>query len=634
MIGPELLIDRLWLNDDDITSGVQIIELKSSDGSDASQEKNKGDQENAQKNNYNRFPISDPRSVNTNAREKRRLRNQSSQHSSQFAEKNTNYNVFDDNDNFYKEFYASGSNPNAENVVVNNQMNCFTILDKHYTVVSENSSEEDFGNVDVIDCDNLQPEYNLNNCTRDQDLLPYDIEADVEKRMVWIYSFKNKRLLSDNDFELVNIPSQDLSTAQSSIENIPELNNLDKNCRVPTPIPPTFVPRLNLTMTSTLPTVAELIEPSEQLLSPEGAKEIPNEEVKRKPLNNWFYSENATPTSKESCTGIDKSTNVVDWMALSPREKRRRHNSSNWSASPCKHQYPITCQVNSNKENVEFENTNPFSNNYLYNARNERRTETTDIHKEKIVTTLQNNVTPKQKTDTSKQKTNTPKRKIYMPEQRTDERKQKADTSIQETDTPKRKTGTSIQKTDTPKRKTRTSTKQGGNTLTQKTDYGDLVRNARSDSSTPPPSSTRRELHYSKITRMEIGSDQQETPEDRGDYIKRPQTKRPQIRIRPQPGPGSAISDPIENLNCTDWIIENSSEVNNREKAGQPKEHGDGVANVIFMKHMSLFKPAEWEAYLPITESVPSLSLSLNTVSENNSRSWLKRFQKIFPCCK
>lgn len=650
MIGPELFIDRLWLNDDDIAGGVQIIELKSSDGSDASQDKNKGDQENSQKNNYDQFQISDPRSVNANAREKRRLKNQSPQYQNQFAEKNINY-VFDttyDNDNFYKDFYASPSNTKDENVVANHQMNCFTILDKHYTDISENSSAEDFDNIEVIDCDNLPPGYTLNNCTHEEDLVPYDMEADVEKRMVWIYSFKNKRLLSDNDFELVNIPSQDLSAAQSSIENLPELNDLDKNFRAATPIPPTFVPRLNLTMTSTLPTVAEAIEPSEQLLSPKGGEEIPNEQVKRKPLNNWFYSENATPTSKEeSCTGMEKSTNVVDWMALSPREKRRRLNSSSSRANPCKYHFPITCEGNFNKENVNFEITNPFSDNYLYNGGNEKQTssveENRDTHKDKIVTSLQNNDAPKQKTatskqkaDTSVQKNNTPKRKIETPKQKTDNFKQKANTSIQETDMLKRKIDISIQKTGSPVRKTCTPTKQVGNTLAQKIDDVHLFRTVRSESSTPPASSTRRELHYSKITTMEIVSDEQDTPEDRGDYIKRPQTKRPHIRIIPHPGPGSAISNPIENLNSNDWITENSSEVNNddREKAGRPKEYGDGVGNVIFMKHMSLFKPAEWEAYLPITESVPSLCLSMNTDLENNSRSWLKRLYKFFLCCK
>lgn len=615
MIGPELFIDHLWLNDEDMTGGVQIIELKSSDGSDPSQDKDKDDQENAQTNNYDQFQINDPRSVNTHAREKRRLKNQSLQNPNQFEEKNINYNVFDstyDNDSFYKEFYASGNNNKDENVLINHQMNCFTILDKHYAVISDNSSEEDFGNIEVIDCDNLPPEYILNSCTREADRVPYDVEADIEKRMVWIYSFKNKRLLSDNDFELVNIPSQDLSTTQASIENLPELNNLDKNCRVATPIPPTFVPRLNLTMTSSLPTVEEVIEPSEQKLSPEATKEIPNDEVKRKPVNNWFSSENATPTSKEeNNTGIEKPSNV-DWTVLSPREKRRLISSS-CSDSLCKYQFPISCEINSNKENVNFENTNPFSDHNLYNDGNERRTSitegTTDTSKQIIVKSSQNTHTPKQQTDAFRQKTDTP---------------------IQKTNTP-------IQKTNSPKRKTCSPTKQAGNnkTLIQKKDNVDLVRTVRSESSTPQ-ASTRRELHYSKITTIEIGGDQQDTPEDRGDYIKRPQTKLPHIRIRPQHVPGSAISNPIENLNSNDWIIETSSAFNNdsRETTSWPKEHGDGVGNVIFMKHMSLFKPAEWEAYLPITESVPSLSLSVNTHSETNSRSWLKRFQKIFSCCK
>lgn len=610
MIGPELYIDRLWLNDEDVTGGVQIIELKSSDGSDASQDKDKDDQENTRKNKCDQFQINDSRGVNTNAREKRRLKSQSPQNPNQFEEKHMNYNVFDgtyDNDNFYKEFYASGSNYKDENVVVKHQMNCFTILDKHYTVISENSSEEDFGNIEVVDYDNLPPEYTLNNCTCDADIpIPYDVEGDIEKRMVWIYSFKNKRLLSDNDFELVNIPSQDLGTTQTSVENLPELNKLDKNCRVATPIPPTFVPRLNLTMTSTLPTVAEAIEPSEQM--PEGTKEISNDEVKRKPLNNWFYSENGTPTSKEeNCTDMEKSSNVVDWMALSPREKRRRLKSNR--GSPSKYQFPTSSKINSDKENVNFENTNPFSDYNLYNGANERQT-----------TTYEDTTgSPKQKSDASKQKNYT--KKTITPERKTD--------------TPKQKNDTSIQKTDTPKRKTYTPTKQTGNSNT-KTDNVHLVRTVRSESSTPPSTSIRRELHYSQITTIEIKSDQQDTPEDRGDYIKRPQSSRPQIRIRPQPIPRSAISNPIENLNSNGWIIETSTETNNdnKEKTGWPKEHGDGIGNVIFMKHMSLFKPAEWEAYLPITESVPSLSISVNTDSETHSQSWLKRFQKIFPCCK
>lgn len=622
MIGSELFKDRLWLNDEDVTGGVQIIELKSSDDSDASQDKDKYNQGNVQRNNYDQFQISDPRKINTKAREKRRLKNQTPQNPNQFAEKNINYNVFDstyDNDNFYKELCATGSNNKDENVVLNHQMNCFTILDKQYAVISENSSEEDFGNIEIIDCDNLPPDYTLNNCTRDADLVPYDIEADVEKRMVWIYSFKNKRLLSDNDFELVNIPSQDLSMTQTSIENLPEFNDLGRNCRVATPIPPTFVPRLNLTMTSTLPTVAEVIEPLEQMLSPDGTEEIPEDEVKRKPWNNWFYSENVTPTSKnENCTGMERSSNVVDWMALSPREKRIRLHSSNLSDKPCKFRLPSSCEVNSNTENANFENTNPFSDNYLHISGTKTQT-----------STAKETYTPKQKTDSSDQKTDTSIQKTNTP-------KLKTNTSIQNTETHKQITNTFVQKIHTPKRKISTPTKQADNTHAQITDKVEMVRTFRSASSTLSAFSTKRELNYSQITTIEIGSDQQDTPEDRGDYIKKPQTRRPHIRIRPQLIPGSAISNPIENLNGSDWIIENSSEVNNdnREKTGWPKEDGDGVGNVIFMKHMSLFKPAEWESYLPITESVPSLSLSVNTDSENNSKSWLKRFQKIFLCCK
>lgn len=639
MMGTELFIDRRWLNDEDMTSGVQIIELKSSN-SDISLDRDKDYRENTQLHSYDHCT---PGGVNTTARQKRRLKNQT-QNPNQFEDKNINYNVFDstyDNDNFYGEFYASGSNNKDENIMVNHQMNCFTILDKNYAMFSENSSEEEFGNIEVVNCDNLPPDYTLNNYMCDADLAPYDTDADGEKRMVWIYSFKNKSLLTENEIELVNMPSQDLSTGHASIEHLPELNNLHKNVnRVATPIPPTFVPRLNITMTSTLPTVTEVTETSEQKSSSEEI--LNNIEMNRKPLNNWFYSENVTPTNKVNCTDVEKSNNVVDWMALSPRENKRRFKSNSWGDTPCNSRFSIPRQGNLSEENLKFENTNPFSDGYLHMNINQipkpTGKENTDKLKQNNETISLKPDTPKLNTDTTLLRTNAPIQN--MSSQVTDTPKH---TSIHKTDlfahnivSPKRKIDEFSQKSGPSKPKTCTPTKRTGSGDKCKTD--NVVPNitVRSQSLIPPASaSTRRELHYSKITTIDIGCDQQDTPEDRGDF-KRPQTRRPQIQIRPRPVRGTAISYPIENLNSNDWIIEKSLEVGNenREETDWPKEHGDGtIGNVIFMKHRYLFKPAEWEAYLPITESIPTLSLSVLTDPENASQSWLKRFKKIF-CCK
>ncbi|XP_037292344.1 uncharacterized protein LOC119188646 [Manduca sexta] len=304
-----ILGNQTWLNQD-VATGVEIIELDDSDDSQTSDESPKDNFDHAWcyvNNTRASKELQDVHRVNTIAREKRRLKDRDRQNLFSPCEYVHNNNTLLGNT-----VVTAGDNKN--NVRLNHQINCFTIINKHF-INSDTSSENiDYDNIEMVRPigDAFKENHDFNNVFGDELLS----DSDAEKKTIWIYSFKNKHLLSDDYIEMINIPSNETDSCNSfSFEKFDE--DSENIIRAASPIPPPFIPRLNLSLAQTLSTVTEITEPNKHPSSVETDRsgKVP---VNQKPKNSWLFN-----NYKDGGDNQEKSTNVVNWMALSPRERRR-----------------------------------------------------------------------------------------------------------------------------------------------------------------------------------------------------------------------------------------------------------------------------------------------------------------------
>ncbi|CAH0588147.1 unnamed protein product [Chrysodeixis includens] len=306
-VTPEILVGQIWLQEDEPTA-VEIIELNSSDEYDPSPDErpnNNLDHAWSYINNDRLQQLEDNYKINKKARERWRQN-----HENQFNSTNTATNT---DNNLINQFYSDiAGNHRDDNDLINHKVNCFTIINKHFTN-SDSSTEEDFADVEIITSKDMAMEPTNKEIITD---------LDKETRTIWIYSFKNKHLLSEDDYEPTNIAARDLcSSTSSSIETDDELTKVRSTNvrRIGSPIPPAYIPRLNLA--PTLSTVTEVSEPIMKHASSNGSNKS---SMFQKPKNGWFLNEHEKFDDGLSISKREKTTNIVNWMALSPRERRRR----------------------------------------------------------------------------------------------------------------------------------------------------------------------------------------------------------------------------------------------------------------------------------------------------------------------
>ncbi|XP_047029527.1 uncharacterized protein LOC124637210 [Helicoverpa zea] len=320
-VSPDFLVGQIWLQEDEPTA-VEIIELNTSDEFDPLPDEaldNRLDHAWSYTKKETLQQIQDTYKINQKARERRRQN-----HDQNFFTTNTSTNTNNQftNKNIYSD--VVGNRYIDDNQLINHQVNCFTIINKHF-VNSDTSSDSDVefvtSNDIIIDPTNWDA-----GKPYDEEIITYDPELDKETRTIWIYSFKNKHLLSENDYEFGNVTAKEMSSCSTSVSvDSDEEKTKDKSTsvrRLGSPIPPTYIPRLNLSLGPTLSTVTEVSEPNKQTSSNSSHKSPKNRF--QKPRNSWISNESDKLDSARSVRKLEKSTNIVNWMALSPREKRRR----------------------------------------------------------------------------------------------------------------------------------------------------------------------------------------------------------------------------------------------------------------------------------------------------------------------
>lgn len=519
---------QIWLQDD--TAQVEIIELDSDESeieSNRDQDINYGDVWNYFDKDRFTLPSPDFYQANKKARENRRMHYTNNFKHEGSSERFDNEVSGVVNDIVISSFYDF-TNDLPDKNIRNHQTNCFTIINKPFNTPESSSDEIDYKErVNTPD---------HNGAPYDGEVITFDEDIESAKRTIWIYSFRNKRVLSENDFELVNIPSQDSASSTSfSLDNFTEEST--KTCRVSSPIPAAYVPRINLSAATPLPTLTEVTEPTRDFDNARSASDK-NTSMQLKQGNNWFGSEVINRKSSEK-DQQDKSssTNVINWMCLSPRERRRRFRHTSIAYQPI---LPVLSEIPSSE---------PKSQN---------------SHKDAVVklqiTAEINSVENKYATV----QTQTEKRSLLKCK----------------------------------------------------------VRSHDEDN----------------ITIEDVEGDDTKTEADLN------LLQKPKIMVNSDRSNNIIITDPIEKLHSNNWIHEEARKVKpNTLDTSTPKtielnndtyvkSSEECAGNKLWIRNMSLLKPVEWTQYMPITDSIPSLHLSIG--SDPGKLTWLKRLAKCFRCLK
>ncbi|XP_052752340.1 uncharacterized protein MAL13P1.304-like [Galleria mellonella] len=315
-----VIVGQVWLHEPN-TNIVQITELDSYDSDIADKERQNVFNNVCSYVNNDRFKVDsdfeeEKCKINNKARDKRRLRNKIFNNVPMSpTDSDTGIHVTD--------FTHTRRNIKK----ANQQVNCFTIINKHYVINSDSSTDSEIYTKDQKH--NLPEHYECssNKNTSFDESLTYEHNMDRDKHTILIYSFKNKHLFSENNSETMNISINESSSTSNSIENIG--NNLKEipldSSRIPTPIPGTYVPRLNLSIPPSLPNVTEVTEskyPSNETIKSDW-------KIRKKSINSWFTDISAY--AREKIIDNEENSeklNIINWMALSPREKRRTSKAS------------------------------------------------------------------------------------------------------------------------------------------------------------------------------------------------------------------------------------------------------------------------------------------------------------------
>lgn len=303
---------------------MEIIELNSSNEEISPREPNRDARRNAWSyvNNEEMQQIENSYKINERAREQRRLQN-ASHHNATYT--SLEPNIRDNGVNFDNNSHLHNSKKYFDdNFNYNRNVNCSGITSNDLAN-SDSSTDEEYGDVEVITTADviMSGQNDWNQCDNNfynEEIITYDADLDQETRTIWIYSFKNKHLLRDDDFKAV--PSNKSYSSSNSTDSGEEQTN-NTSYRIGSPTPGTHIPRLDLTLVPTLSTVMEI---SERNIEPTPEKSIKSVKSTSRKLkvhsNNWCVSE----STKESGKPVDKnekSTSIINWMSLSPRDRRR-----------------------------------------------------------------------------------------------------------------------------------------------------------------------------------------------------------------------------------------------------------------------------------------------------------------------
>ncbi|XP_039758864.1 NAD-dependent protein deacetylase Sir2B-like [Pararge aegeria] len=502
---------------------IEIVELNS----DASENEQKNTNNHSWCNTNGKFQEQqDDYKVNRAARDKRRHNNEKD---FVIISENFNDDKYNDHDvlnQFCTDFYGFDCYDRGERIsTVNNPRSELITFINNYKTSDTSSDTNLYDDNEVIQCDRtIENDYWISDHDSDTRNITYDVDCNGEKPTFWIYALKNKRYMSEHDFELSNISSKE---STSTTDDEQSSNNIPNIQRIATPIP-AYIPKMNFPLSPTLPTVTEVTEPNKQASNNSDISTTNTEDTThlQKPLNGWF--KNDTPNDKPNSDNIEPYEN--NWQPLSPRERRRlRLNKQNELNTQKETKTLFYCEpeiIIGNKELTPTLNIESFEKEIDENNEDDQ------VKNEHLVSSENKNDS-------------------------------EPDEPLNNLQKPQIKIGT--------KMKTRTK------------DITDPIK---------------------KLD---------------GNWI------------------GQSLPHCEKLLEVYDYNFmdteDNDAQLASQSTGGAMEE---GASELLFIRNMSLLKPAEWTQYLPLTDSVPSLhlSLSIDTDFNHDKKSWLKSFLRFINCCK
>lgn len=281
------------LNKNEFSTGVEIIEIKSDEEHNA-QQNNLNTQNNA---NCKSNDFENDFAINRSARERRRLKQE---------------RKYDSKSNIISEAAFSQACTDFYGIDCHDRGD--RIPSMFPLVNNSTSTETSSDDVEVFQFDNTISDICWNSDDSYNSHKAYINKNKSEKQTVWIYSQKNRQYLFENN-DANNISSQETSYSSFTDDDDPR-EDFETIRRIATPIP-TYIPRLNLPSSPTLPTVTEVTEPNKSSLNITGSNQTDTQYTK--PVNTWFLiDQNVETTQKRTVHHENKLS------TLSQRDKRRK----------------------------------------------------------------------------------------------------------------------------------------------------------------------------------------------------------------------------------------------------------------------------------------------------------------------
>lgn len=325
IVYPTLFYNPHLDDEENNKNGVEIVELRSDEDSTENEQENDHSWCNIERHEE----YEDLNEANKISRDKRREINEKSNC------ENLNGSKYRDEEalnQFVSDFYGLDCYDTGERIsTLNPHSQFFTINNNHKTPDTSSESNQ-YDDIEVIQCENTKEMDYLNDSHSYNDrTFTYDNDGNAEKRTIWMYALKNNRYLSEHDFGLINIPSRD---SNSTTDDEDTSNDAPYIRRIATPIP-RYIPKMNFSLSPSLPTVTEVSESNKQATN--------NSDVS---INN-AYADKHSPLQKHSrgwCENKTTETQTDNYYNQTAENKNIKYENENLKTSKKEQQTQTYCE--------------------------------------------------------------------------------------------------------------------------------------------------------------------------------------------------------------------------------------------------------------------------------------------------
>lgn len=197
---------------------------------------------------------------------------------------------------YENEYVYTGCYSGLRSNDIDNFQNCVNLI---CNALDQNKGDIEFADIEIIQC---------------ADVMQYDENRPFDQAK-WLYSLQNNtnniritEIDNEANSDDANKTKSNTSSSENDHENDSNSSSAPPYIRIPTPSP-MYVPKLNLDVTHTLPTVIEIAEGKSSVDSLDSSLKSKTSAIN---LNNWMKQGQSVIKRQE-----DKSTNVMTWLSRS-----------------------------------------------------------------------------------------------------------------------------------------------------------------------------------------------------------------------------------------------------------------------------------------------------------------------------